>query len=142
MKYKVAGKTVIARIDKDEEIVSSIKNICEKEKINLGKVSAIGAVNRVKIGLFKTDEKKYYSDVLTGEFEITSLLGNITTMNGEVYLHLHINISDSSFKTFGGHLNEAYVSGTCELFIDVIDENVSRKFSEEIGLNLLDFDDK
>jgi len=140
MKYKVTGKTVIARIDRGEEIVSSIINICKNEKINLGKVSAIGAVNRVKIGLFKTGEKKYYSDILTGEFEITSLLGNVTTMDGEVYLHLHINISDSTFKTFGGHLNEAYVSGTCELFIDVIDDHVGRKFSEEVGLNLLDFD--
>ncbi|HHV97167.1 MAG TPA: DNA-binding protein [Clostridiaceae bacterium] len=140
MKYKIFGNTVIARIDKGEEIVSSILEICKKENIKLGKVSAIGAVNKVKIGLFKTGEKKYYSDILTGEFEITSLLGNVTTMNDEVYLHLHINISDSSFKTFGGHLNEAYVSGTCELFIDVIDGHMDRKFSEEIGLNLLEFD--
>lgn len=139
MEYKVIKNTVIARIDKGEEIVSSIADICRKERICLGKVSAIGAVNKVKVGLFDTREKKYHSRILTGEFEITSLMGNVTTMNEEVYLHLHINISDNTYQTFGGHLNEAYVSGTCELFIDVIDDEIGRKFSEEIGLNLLEF---
>ena len=139
MEYKIFTDVLVARIDKGEEIVEAIKEICTKEKISLGKINAIGAVNKAKIGLFETDIKKYHSTVLTGDFEITSLLGTVTEMNDEPYLHLHINLADSSFKTFGGHLNEAYVSATCELTIQIIKGSVGRKFSEEIGLNLFEF---
>ena len=33
----------------------------------------------------------------------------------------------------------AVISATCELVIDVIDGEVGRKFSDEIGLNLYEF---
>ena len=42
-------------------------------------------------------------------------------------------------NSFSGHLNSAYVSATCELVIDVAEGRVDRKFSDEIGLNLLEF---
>lgn len=40
---------------------------------------------------------------------------------------------------FGGHLNEATVSATCEMVIQIIDGKVDRYFDEEIGLNLFRF---
>lgn len=139
MEYRVFNDVLVARIDKGEEIVASIREICVKEKICLGKVNAIGAVNRARIGLFETGIKKYNSTELTGDFEIVSLSGTVTMMDGEPYLHLHINLADSGFKTFGGHLNEAYVSATCELTLHIIKGSVGRRFSEEIGLNLMEF---
>jgi predicted DNA-binding protein with PD1-like motif len=57
-------------------------------------------------------------------------------MNGEVYLHLHINIADSKYNVYGGHLNYAYVSATCEIVIEAVEGEVEREFSEGIGLNL------
>ncbi len=57
-------------------------------------------------------------------------------MNGETYLHLHINIADTKQNTFGGHLTSAVVSATLEVIIDVIDGEVDRKFSRR---KLLEF---
>lgn len=140
MRYKVFGDRIIARIDKGEEIVESIKEICIREKVSLGKVIAIGAVNRAKIGMFRIGEKKYYSKEFIGEQEITSLSGTITVTEtkNEPYLHLHINLSGADYITYGGHLNEAYVSATCEVVIDIINGQVKRKFSDEIGLNIME----
>ena len=72
--------------------------------------------------------------------------------DGQPYLHLHAVIGNPSLKSaylslderepgicFGGHLNSAVVSATCEIIIDIIDGEAGRKFSEEIGLNLFEF---
>ncbi len=123
-----------------EEIVESIKKLCEKEDIKLGTISGIGATNRAVIGLFETNTKEYHSKELTGDMEITSLVGNISQMNGEVYLHIHINLANEENKVFGGHLTSAIISATGgEIVIDVIEGVVDRKFDEEVGLNLFKF---
>ncbi|MBZ4687649.1 MAG: uncharacterized protein PWQ96_41 [Clostridia bacterium] len=136
MKSKKIASKWIVRIDKGEEVVETLKNFCKEKGIKLGSISGIGATNKVVIGLFNTGEKKYYKKELTGDFEITNLSGNISTMNGEVYLHIHINLSDSEFTTFGGHLNSSVISGTCEIIIEEIDGEIEREFNEEVGLNL------
>lgn len=42
-------------------------------------------------------------------------------------------------EVFGGHLNRAVVSATCEMVIHVIDGSVDRTFDEETGLNVFRF---
>jgi len=137
MNFKRFGKKYVIRIDKGEKIVETLRKICIENEITHGIISGIGAVSKAKIGLFKPEEKKYFSTELLGDYEIISLNGNITTMNGKVYLHLHINLADEEHKTFGGHLNEAVVSATCEVIIEEIEGSMEREFDEETGLNLL-----
>ena len=139
MEYKRFGSTIVVRIDKGEEILDKVREIALKENINLANINALGAVSEFAVGVFKTDEKKYYSNEFKGYFEIVSLTGTINTMNGEYYSHLHMSAGDDTGKVFGGHLNRAIVSATCEMIINIIDGNVDRYFDEEIGLNLFKF---
>lgn len=139
MKYRKFDNTYIVRIDKNEEILEQLKILCQTENITLGSVTGIGATNDVEIGLFDTTTKKYNSITISEPLEITSLVGNISTMNGELYFHLHINVGDKNMNTRGGHLNKAIVSATCELIVEKINGSVDREFSQEIGLNLYKF---
>jgi len=137
MQTKKFNNKIIVRIDKGEEIVKSLTKVCQDNNITLGSISGIGATNKVTIGLFDVATKKYHSKELIGNYEIVPLLGNISTMDNKIYLHLHINLCDSNHNSFGGHLNSAIVSATCECVIDIIDGKINRKFSDEIGLNLI-----
>ena len=139
MEFKRFNNKYVMRLDKDEEIIETLKNFCSTKQIALGWVSGIGAVNRVALGLFETKPKRYAGEELAGDFELTSLSGNITTMNKDVYLHLHATVSDLQHKTYGGHLNSAVVSATVELIVVSVEGVVDRKFGQEIGLNLLEF---
>ena len=139
MEYRKFGGTIVARIDKGEEILDKVKEIALKENIKLANINALGAVSEFTVGVFKTDEKKYYSNEFKGYFEIVSLTGTINTMNDEFYTHLHMSAGDDTGKVFGGHLNRAIVSATCEMVINIIDGRVDRYFDEEIGLNLFKF---
>lgn len=139
MEYKRFSNTILARIDKGEEILDKLIEICEKEQVKLANINGLGAIGEFTVGLFDTGEKKYYSTDYTGDYEIVSLTGNISTMDGKLYNHIHISAGDRDNKVYGGHLNKAVVSATCEMFINIIDGVVDRKFDEEIGLNLIDF---
>lgn len=137
MKYQRFKQTIIVRMDKGEDIVEQVKNVALKENIKLASISALGAINEFTVGVFKTKEKKYYANEFKGDFEIVSLTGTINTMNNEYYSHMHLSAGNDQGQVFGGHLNKAIVSATCEMVIQIINGEVDRYFDEEVGLNLL-----
>ena len=139
MDYRRFDRTIIMRIDRGEEILTQLRVMALKEDIKLASVRALGAVGDFTVGVFKVDEKKYYANHFTGDFEIVSLTGTISTMNGEYYAHLHMSAGDEQGRVFGGHLNEAIISATCEMVIEVIDGQVDRVRDESVGLNLFHF---
>lgn len=140
MEYRKFYNIIVARIDKDEEILEQLRVIAIKENIKLAGVQALGAINDFTVGVYKTDEKKYYSNSFQGYYEITSLTGTINTMDGEYYAHLHMSVGNEKGEVFGEHLNRAVVSATCGMVITVIDGKVDRVYDEEIGLNVFKFD--
>ncbi len=136
MKYKRFGNTLVVRIDRGEEILEKLRELAEKESIKLASVSALGATNDFTVGVFNTAEKKYCSNEFEGAFEIVSLTGTISTMDGAFYAHLHMSAGNEKGEVFGGHLNRAMISATCEMVVTVIDGEVDRYHDDDVGLNL------
>lgn len=136
MKYKRFDKTIVVRIDRGEEILDKIRELAIAENIKLASVTALGATNDFTVGVFNTDEKKYYANEFKGAFEIVSLTGTINTMDGQFYTHIHMSAGNDKGEVFGGHLNRAIVSATCEMTVTVIDGEVDRYRDDDVGLNL------
>jgi uncharacterized protein len=136
MRYKRIKNKVIVRVDKGEELVTSLKSICKNLDIKCGAIIGIGATDKVTIGLMNTKTRNYQSKEFTGDHEIAPLVGNISCMNDEIYLHLHVTICNADHTALGGHLTSAQISATFEGIIDIIDEQVTREYDEEVGLNL------
>ena len=139
MEYKRSESLIAIRVDRGEEIVACVKTVCEKEHIAFGSIAGIGAVDHAVIGLYHVAEHKYVSNTFDGELEMTSLLGNATKKDGKTYLHFHAAFAKADGQVVGGHLNEAVVSGTAEIFIQTAPGVIGRKIGPETGLNIFDF---
>lgn len=139
MEYRRFEDTYVIRLNKGEEVIASLKEICKNEDIKLAEITGLGASDLVEIGVFNVHTKEYKTKVFEGMFEITSLVGNATRKDGEVYLHIHINFGDEDGLVKGGHLVQTRISATSEIILRKVEGNVGRKLSTEIGLNLLEF---
>jgi hypothetical protein len=139
MDLKDFGSHVLIRLDPGDDVVESVKQAARDCGVKLGMVAGIGAVNKAIVGLFDPVAKEYHSTEMTENFEIGSLTGNVSTMKGETYVHLHAVLTNADYKAVGGHLNAALVSCTAEIIISKIEGEIDREYSEEIGLNLITF---
>lgn len=139
MEYKRYGDTYVVRIDRGEEIVERLLDLAEREGIALAGVNGLGAVDRVTVGVFSPAQKTYKANEFQGDFEIVSLHGTLTTQAGRPYGHFHMSFGDGEGRVFGGHLNRAVVSATCELVLTVLPGRVERRMDSQVGLNLLEF---
>ena len=140
MEYRVFGNDIVLRIQKGEDIPTVLQAVCEKEQVKLASVSGLGAVGEVTLGVFNTERVAYETQTYTGDMEIASCSGNISTMEGKTYLHLHMVVANvMKGICHGGHVNRAIVSLTGEFILHRIDGRVEREYSPEVGLNLFKF---
>ena len=139
MQYKRFQDTWMLRIDRGEEILSSLGQMCGQEGIRLAQVSAIGASEYAVVGVYDLGEQRYHEEKLDGFMEITSLCGSVTAMDGKPYIHLHATLVDQRHAVHGGHVLEMRVGATCEMFVTVPGGEVTRTKDEALGINLWTF---
>ena len=137
MRSQKLGSVLAVRVDRGEELLGGLKAACLKHGVKAGVVTGIGATDDFTVGVYDVETRVYRALDYKGPHEIVSLVGNITTKNGEYYAHLHMSAGNETGALVGGHLNRAVISATSEIFITLIDGTVERETDEETGLNLL-----
>lgn len=116
-------KTFATRLLPNMDLKKEILIFFKSQKINAGVV--LSSVGSLQIANLRFADSKTIS-TLTGPFEILSLNGTLSTDGA----HLHLCISDSLGKTFGGHLLDGcLIHTTCEL---VIAEIAHTTFTREL----------
>ena len=117
MEYKKFGNTLIVRLDRGEEVVDRLLELARREHITLASVNGLGAADDVTVGVYFP-----------------------ATQEDQPYGHFHMSIGDQEGRVFGGHLNRAVISATCELVVTLLEGRVERRMDPEIGLNLMAFE--
>lgn len=104
------------RLKPGEDLKAGIENIVKEKNIRAGWIATcVGSLTQYTIRLANQPD----SSTGNGHFEIVSLVGTLST-NGS---HIHISISDSTGKTFGGHLMEGCkVYTTAEIVVQATNQ--------------------
>jgi hypothetical protein len=130
----------VLSIDNHQEIMAALADFCKKKKIKAGDITGIGAISEATFRFLDPATKQYVDKVFEEQMEITNLTGNISSKDGEVYLHVHLTCSRRDYTCVGGHLLKARINGACELLVtDFGLTSLGRRFDPETGLNLYDF---
>jgi len=139
MHYKKSGNAYVILLEKGDRIIEALTRFCEKEKIKAGSLSGIGGVARAELAYYDIKDKRYHAKVFDKPpYEVVSLKGNVSLAERKIRIHAHIVLSDSKFRAFGGHLNEANVFPMCEIVFRPLKAELKRKKDEETGLMFLD----
>ncbi len=133
------GDVWFLRLDKDEDLFSTLEVWATENEMKSGHLSGIGALKDVELGFYHLAQKHYDRKMFPNEAELLSLDGNLCSMDGKPFFHIHTVLGNEKFEAFGGHLFSAKVAVTCEINFRPFQKDITRSPNEEIGLNLLNF---
>lgn len=141
-KAKLSGNDMFMAtlsVDSGAEVMEAFTEFIRERKITHGSIRGIGAVESAALRFFDPLSKTYQDHEFNEQMEIAHLEGNISTLDGKIYLHVHAVLGKSDCSVVAGHLLNAKIKGAGEFFIQGCSGKFARKFSEEIGLNIYDF---
>lgn len=127
------GSVYLFRVPEDEELVSYLTRFARERGIRVGVVSAIGALKGCTIGFYDQREQRYEYTRIEEEVELTSLSGNISTKEGEPFVHAHAVLGGRDGSTYSGHLVEAKVF-VAEVFVAELSGDVELTRERHGGL--------
>ncbi|ELZ27836.1 hypothetical protein C474_16439 [Halogeometricum pallidum JCM 14848] len=136
MDYVEEDDRVVVRLDPGEQVLDSLATVREELDIENAFLTGIGAVDTVTLGHYDVGEQEYAEEKFTGQFEVTSFLGNI----GPDKIHTHIQVATDEFESLGGHCSGARVSGTFELILTRGETPLTHQLDERTGLDVFDLD--
>ena len=136
MKYIRNNNLIFLSLEKGEEINESILEVATKEKINSCWINGIGAIENVEIGYYCIKDKSYKKKQFKNDYELTSLMGNISIKDNLPFVHNHITFSDKRYNSIGGHLFSANITATGEICMFIGESRINRKLDGKIGIPL------
>ena len=136
MKFRIEDNRVLLTLAKGDYINHTFQVFAEVEGIGSAWLNGIGALEDPEIGYYSLKTKSYHHKMFAGNFELTSLMGNITIREGKYFSHTHITFSDTNYKVWGGHLFDAKITAAGEFIIIPGNININRKMNPDIGLPL------
>ena len=157
MEYKKIGETYYVRMDRGDEIIGNILEICRKEAIPSAIFSGIGGCSSAELQVFIPETGSFETEQLEEMLELVSLNGNVVSGDdGQLYHHTHALFSfkggnrdvdnivgghqDGQHGMAGGHLKSTTVLYTAEIELrPTIGGSIGRKFDPETGTGFWNF---
>ena len=141
MFLKKSGGVVCIRLVSGDDFFSSVKKALQELNVRQAAiVSCVGMLKEVELGTNYAKGKGYDLLRFPGPLELVSVQGNAAYAGEELIVHAHVALGKEDGTLVGGHLLNAKVNVSCELFLLEVPFALHRKFEEETGLKGLYLD--
>jgi predicted DNA-binding protein with PD1-like motif len=134
-----AGEKVYAVIfRKGDEVLSGLTDFAIQYHVGAAHFTGIGAVSSATVGWLNLPKKMYNAIHVDQQVEVLSMIGDVALYNGKPVVHAHLVLGKSDGSTVGGHLWEANVNPTLEVFVSVDPVPLQKKLDDESGMKVID----
>lgn len=145
MDYRKIGPTFYIRMDRGDEIVSTLISICQREGISSATYNGIGGCQSVEMQTFVPEKRAFETEKVEAMLELVSLMGNVVTgEDGSLYHHTHAlftYVEDGQHRILSGHLKSTVVLYTAEIELRPVDGGrIGRKYNPETGTGFWNFE--
>jgi len=136
--YKKQGSNFVLRLEQGDDILKTLRDFSDTQKIKAAFFEGIGSLYRAKLGHYDfKDTKTYKYETFDEDLEILTLSGNVSTMNGHALPHAHITLGRRDFSVIGGHLEEDSLANMVEVNLVGMVGKLEKAKDSSIGLNLM-----
>ena len=144
MEYRKIGETYYIRMDRGDEIVSTLKNICRQEGILSATYSGIGGCSDVEMQVFIPERGEFETEKVEGPLELVSLMGNVVSDDSnQLFHHTHALFTwpdNGEHKSISGHMKSSTVLYTAEIELRPVTGGVIRRqYDPETGTGFWQF---
>jgi uncharacterized protein len=143
MKFRLLSQDVGVKrysivLAKGDEVMSGLTDFARQNKVTSGSFTAIGAFSRATVAWFDDSRKEFKLIPINEQVELVSMIGNVALANGRPVVHTHVSVASSDGTVRGGHVINAFVFPTLELFMTVYPTALHKEQDEATGLMLID----
>jgi predicted DNA-binding protein with PD1-like motif len=132
-----ASGCLIANFDQGRDLLGEITDTCKRREISLGRVEALGAVERARFGFYDQRAHEYNYISVDEPLELVKLVGNISIRDHMPFVHAHVVFTDKIGRAYGGHLAFGTTIFVCECVIQkLVGPTLEREWDESTGLFL------
>lgn len=144
MDYRIMNDTCYIKVDRGEEIIATLLEICERESFPSAVFTGIGGCAGAEIQTFIPETGVFETERLEGMLELVNLTGNITAGEGgapNYHAHALFCYKDGrDHRLAAGHLKAAVVRYTAEIELRPVRGGVIRKqYDPETGTGFWSF---
>jgi predicted DNA-binding protein with PD1-like motif len=123
---------------KGDEVMSGLTDFARQNKVASASFTAIGAFSHATVAWFDDSKKEFKLIPIEQQVELVSMIGNIALVNDKPAVHTHVSVASSDGTVRGGHVINAFVFPTLELFMTVYPTPLHKESDEATGLKLID----
>ena len=144
MEYRKIGETYYIRMDRGDEIVSTLMDICRKEGIRSAYYSGIGGCSDVEMQVFIPERGEFETEKVGAVLELVSLMGNVVSDDSDQLFHhthaLFTWLEGGEHRSVSGHMKASTVLYTAEIELrPVIGGVIRRQYDPETGTGFWKF---
>ena len=146
MEYRRYGETYYIRLDRGDEVISSLLEICQTEHVKSATFSGIGGCSEAQIQTFIPETGTFETRTLSGMLELVSLAGNVISGGqGELCYHAHAAFAykdGDEHHVAAGHVKSITILYTGEIELrPTIGGVIEKEHDPETGTGFWSFPD-